>query len=66
MTMKRKPKQPDIKLRNELVLIVIIKVLVLVAIWWFFFKEQRIGVTPENALQNTQTATKHSGSGEAL
>ena len=64
--MKKESKQPDIKLRNELVLIVIIKALVLVAIWWFFFKDQHMGVTPENALHTTQTATKHSGSGEVL
>jgi hypothetical protein len=36
----------DIKLRNELILLVIAKLALLSMIWWVFFSEQRVTVDP--------------------
>ncbi len=36
----------DIKLRNELILLVLVKLALLSIIWWFFFSEQRVKVDP--------------------
>lgn len=64
--MKKDPKNPDIKLRNELVLAIVIKLLVLIAIWWFFFKEQRVSVDARAAWPETNAEFKHSKTGESL
>ncbi|BCA65622.1 hypothetical protein SHINM1_012240 [Fluviibacter phosphoraccumulans] len=36
----------DIKLRNELILLVIAKLALLSMIWWVFFSEKRVTVDP--------------------
>lgn len=64
--MKKNLKRPDIKLRNELVVIIAIKLLVLMAIWWFFFKDQRISVDSGAAWPEAAAEFKHSRTGESL
>ena len=64
--MKKSLKNPDSKLRNELALAIVIKLLVLMAIWWFFFKDQRVSVDAGAAWPETNAASKHSKTGESL
>jgi hypothetical protein len=42
--MNEKPKNPDIQLRNELIWLVVLKLVLLILIWWFFFNDQRVSV----------------------
>lgn len=42
--MKEKSKNSDIKLRNELIWLVVLKLVLLTLIWWFFFNDQRVSV----------------------
>ena len=44
--MNKASTKQDIKLRNELILLVIAKLALLSMIWWVFFSEQRVTVDP--------------------
>ena len=44
--MKKIPAESDNKLRNELLLLVALKLLLLAAIWWLFFQAQGVSVDP--------------------
>lgn len=61
----------DRKLVRELVLIVVIKLILITALWWVFIREERLAVAPESvssrfvtpasAKQQTPTDGEHDG-----
>lgn len=64
MCMKEKPKNPDIKLRNELIWLVVLKLVLLTLIWWFFFNDQRVSVDLKTIGDQVIAGTKPIVNGE--
>lgn len=64
MYMKEKPKNPDIKLRNELIWLVVLKLVLLTLIWWFFFNDQRVSVDLKTIGDQVIAGTKPIVNGE--
>ena len=62
--MKEKSQNPDIKLRNELIWLVVLKLVLLTVIWLFFFHDQRVSVDLKTMGDQVITGTKPIVNGE--
>lgn len=62
--MKVNPENPDTKLRNELIWLVVLKLVLLTVIWLFFFHDQRVSVDLKTMGDQVITGTKPIVNGE--
>lgn len=52
-----KPRQQ--RLRQEIILLVVIKLIAIAALWWFFVRDARVTVAPNTAAEHLGTTLRN-------